>query len=356
MRNYYFWYLLCAVVVRSFHVTVRASIVASCVWGAYGLAATMGLFLKHFLTSGGHLRRRFVIAILLLSVGGFDVLAIACNLFVFHILLPFQPEFWSSNPIFSWYASLIWVPHHVAALSCCMFAFLIAWLSAKSGSGFEVAGVAIIAAALASAFGESAFVPFGMFLVALAWGAWQVIVERTPRATFLLSLGGALAIFLLIPFLWQLTHVSSRLQGGRLFGFWISEMIPPDRLVHSRMLLPIAAAHPAGARILADILLLVPGYFLELGFLFFVLLIFVIKATRIGPRMTPEVRSLLFVSSAILVLISFVRSWVLTNSNDFGWRAALIAQFCLVLLGTELISPASPSSDGSGRQRNPETP
>ena len=43
----------------------------------------------------------------------------------------------------------------------------------------------LIAFALASAFGLSIFVPFGFFLVMLAWGFWQVTVERTARPALL---------------------------------------------------------------------------------------------------------------------------------------------------------------------------
>src|SRR5208337_1545096 len=88
----------------------------------------------------------------------------------------------------------------------------------------------------------------------------------------------------------------------------------------------LAVSHAATARNLAKLILLVPGYAVELGFYFPVLLIFMVPALRKRSPLTTEWRSLLLISIATLLLISFVRSGVI-ESNDFGWRAALLLQF-----------------------------
>jgi len=65
MRNYYFWYVICAVVAKMAHLPVRAVFVASSVWAGFLLASLNGLFLKHFLAAGAHLRRQFLRSVLL---------------------------------------------------------------------------------------------------------------------------------------------------------------------------------------------------------------------------------------------------------------------------------------------------
>ena len=68
MRNYYFWYVLCASVARISHLPARAVVTSSCVWSGFALAALIGLYLKHFLGVGTRLRRQFILAILCLPL------------------------------------------------------------------------------------------------------------------------------------------------------------------------------------------------------------------------------------------------------------------------------------------------
>jgi hypothetical protein len=68
-------------------------------------------------------------------------------------------------------------------------------------------------------------------------------------------------------------------------------------------------------------------------------------------RLSPAQRSLVFLSAITLPFITVIRSWVL-ESNDFGWRGALIFQFGILLLASELFSSwtAKPNAE------NPELP
>ncbi|MBS1804659.1 MAG: hypothetical protein JST28_14950 [Acidobacteria bacterium] len=359
LRNYYFWYVVCAVVSRFSGLPARAVMTASCAWSGFALVAVIGLYLKHFLHAGARLRKQVLIAIGLLCVTGLDICANAVDILMLHKPLTMDLEWWSVESIYSWYSSLFWVPHHVAGLVCCFFAFLLAWNSLSRPSPNSRAtfttNVVLIGAALASSFGYSIFVTFGFFLVMLAWAAWQLLIERnSPRPVVTIAAGGLLSLVLLVPYLFELTHNQANPGGGsvsggssaagHLFTLAVREMIPPEPLLQREPLRSVAIAHPQSARNLAKLILLVPSYIIEFGFYLVVLLIYLIPSWRADRRpgrdrtpLTPAHRTLLFIVLVTLPIISFVRSTVL-KGNDFGWRAAMILQLPLLLLASELIA------------------
>jgi hypothetical protein len=343
LRYYYFWNVVCAAVAQMAHLPVRAVFIASCIWAGFALAALTGLYLKHFLAAGVRLRRQFLLCISLLVVTGLDICVNLWNLFYLSRPLPDDLEWWSKSQVTSWLDSLLWAPHHVASLVCCMFAFLLAWADGSNGKRRPVVTVVFIAAALASAFGLSVYVAFGFFLVMLFWAPWQIVVERKFRSALLLAAGGAGAAVLLIPYLRELAHGASSggTQGGSgstsVFTFAIREMFPPEGLLATHLFQNIALAHPSAARNIANLVLLAPGYMIELGFYLAVLLIYLVPAWRGRKPLTPAQRSLAVIATVALLVISVLRSSVL-NSNDFGWRAALLLQFPLLLFGSEVMT------------------
>ena len=337
MRNYYFWYVICAAVAKMAHLPVRAVFAASSVWAGFLLSAISGLFLKHFLAAGIYLRRQFLYSVLLLMVTGLDICVIVWNLFYFHRPPPFDFEAWSQDPILSWLDTLFWSPNHIVSLGCCMFAFLLAWIAGKDGGQNRTASVAMIALALASAFGLSIYVTFAFFLVMLVWALWQFTIERTPRPALLLGAGGAGAILLLVPYLRELTRTTSKMQGGAPFEFAVRKTFFSDGLMSLGLFKQLASGHPLVALNLAKLLLLVPAYALELGFFLIVLLVYLVPAWRGRTRLNPAQRSLVFIAAATVPFMSLMRSSVLTL-NDFGFRSALLLQFPLVLLGSEIMT------------------
>ncbi len=336
LRQYYFWYVLCAAVVQLSRLPVRAVYMASSVWSGFGLAALIGLYLQNFLRAGGRLRRQFVIAICLLSVAGFDLLGVAWITIHLHKGMPLDFAWWARDQITSWMDSLLWVPHHIAGLICCMFSFLLAWIAPQESLRLRAFRVVLMAAAMASGFGLSIFVAFGFFLIMLAWGIWHLATKQGGRPVAVMAISGVAAIVLLSPYLWELTHTPSYLPGGHLFAFTVRQMIPPEGLLSTAVFRHMAGAHPLMARRFANLILLVPGYLLELGFYLVVLLIFLVPSWRRRVPLTQAQRALLFLCIATLPLISFLRSAVLTT-NDFGWRAALLLQFPLLLLGAQVV-------------------
>jgi len=346
MRYYYFWNVLCAAISRMSHLPVRAVLIASCVWAAFSLAALAGLYLKHFLQVDIGLRKQFLTAVALFAVTGLDICPLIWNV-VHQIPIGWADlELWSNNQIASWFDSFLWVPHHVASLVCCMFAFLLAWMADDKESRSAVVTIVLIAFACASAFGLSVYVAFAFFLIAIAWGLWQIFGEKTRRSTMLLAAGGAGAAILLLPYLWELAHAGSvgsspgSKGAGALFAIAIRDMIPPDGLLATNFFERLAAGHPAIAQNLANLILLAPGYCIELGFYLVVFLIYLVPAWRGRTQLSPSRRSLVFIAIVCLILISLIKSKVI-QSNDFGWRAALLLQFPLLLMATEVMTANS---------------
>ncbi|MGA7857448.1 MAG: hypothetical protein WCA11_05960, partial [Terracidiphilus sp.] len=141
MHNYYFWYVVCAAVAQTSHLPVRVVLAAGSVWVGFVLAALTGLYLKHFLVVGGRLRRQFLLSMSLFAVTGLDICVILWNMLYLHHPPPPDLEAWSKDAIVSWLHTLLWAPHHIASMVCCMFAFLLAWMGGKDGAHSRGASV-----------------------------------------------------------------------------------------------------------------------------------------------------------------------------------------------------------------------
>jgi hypothetical protein len=350
LRYYYFWLVDCSLVAKISHLPIRSVINASCIWAGFALTALTGLYLKHFLAVGKRLRRQFLIAALLPAVAGLSLCIFFWNMLVLHI--PPPADVWVTGQIADLISFVVFYPHHLTSMVCCMFAFLLVWMSTSTRS--RAATVLFSALALASAFGLSVYVAFAFFLVMLCWAAWQLLIQRSPRAPLLLFSAGAIAAILLLPYLYEITHSESKMAAGSPFVFSIHGTIPPDRLAHSFLLNPLATSHPAAARAIAKLILLPAGFALELGFYFLVLVIFLVPAWRGRKPLSQAHQTLLFIALATLPFTSFIRSAVL-SVNDFGIHSPLFIQFPLLLLASELLiayklqrtSPAVPAPASS---------
>jgi len=336
MRYYYFWLVDCAAVAKVSHLSARIVMMASCVWAGFALAALIGLYLKHFLSVGARLRQQFLVAIFLLIVGGISICAQFWNMFYLHF--PPPGDRWSLVRLVDWPSFFLFYPHHVASMVCCMFAFLLAWLAGKyeSQSHAHAVSVVLIATALASAFGLSIYVAFAFFLVVVVWAIWQVGFERHYRPAMSLAAGGVGAIVLLLPYLWQLTHTTSKLGGGSVFAFTVRETIPPDGLLALSAFKDLSSLHPILARNLASLILLIPGYVIEMGYSLAVLLIYFIPRLRGHTPLTLPQRTMMVIAATTIPIMSLLRSGVLTV-NDFGMHSALFMQFPMLLLASELL-------------------
>lgn len=337
MRYYYFWYVVCAMVARIGHVSARQAFIASSVWSGFGLVAILGLYVRHFLGAVEGVRKQTLIAVALLAVTGADLLPAIGSIFG-QTALNGDMEWWSNDQITSWMDSLLWVPHHVASLLCCLLAFLLLWMSRTTADSPRRVSVVVLAAvAFASAFGLSIYVAFGFAVLMLAWLVRLVADGRRQFSLALnLLLAGVLGALLLAPFLRELAANPSRAEaGGPLFALSIRRMIDPSFVTGLPLLAPWHNAHPVLLALAALLLLLLPGFALELGFYGAVLWLY-LKHRKNYASDGPQ-RTALYLAGWGLALVTFMRSAVIGN-DDFGYRAAMLPQFFLLILAADLLA------------------
>ncbi|WP_142988264.1 hypothetical protein [Granulicella rosea] len=335
MRYYYFWYVLCAVVVKLAGVSARSALIASCVWSGYGLASLIALFTRYFDdVPPARVRQRVLTGLALLTVTGFDLLPVLGSVAAGKSLA--DPEWWAQDQVTSWMDALLWAPHHMAAVIACLTGFLLIWVEGERRRWL----VAVVAGAgFAGAFGLSTWVALGFAILMCGWLAWLLATGSRRRASLLLA-AGAVAAVLLLPYLRELrgadqaavaTTAGSPAPATHLLGFG------PRRILSSGILSSVPGfrslreTHPYGEEQLAGIVLLAPGYVLELGF-FGVVLVLGLRRWRILGEAN---RTGLALAIACLILTGLVRSTVIAN-NDFAMRVTLVAQFLLLLLAARM--------------------
>jgi hypothetical protein len=320
LRYHYFWMILCSLVQRigGDAISARQAINAGTIWSGIGLMSLAPLYLRFFDPQGSaRLPRRAAIGVALFAVTGLDILP---NLLLAGggNVLP-EMEWWN-NQVASWAGSMLWVPHHVAALVACLTGFLLVW-RAPGARRRRDAAIAAAAAALAfaTAAGTSIYVAFTFAVFLMAWTA-IALAKRWRWEAALLALSGCLAVALTVPYLRDLRGPAAG--GGfahpAIRAFWI-----PDAA--------LASLHVDAWKIkLADLALLPLNYFLELGF-FFVVAILQWKDLRgrKGHYSRCDLAGLCMAGASVMVC-TFLESGVIRN-NDLGWRGFLPAQFVLLL-------------------------
>ena len=382
MRYYYFWYVLTAAAARLGAATARQAMIASVVWSGFGLAAVVSLYCRHFLDanpSGGNLfsdrgRRlpRLALALALLAVTGLDILPALVKA-IFRLPVDADMEWWSGDQVTSWIDSIIWVPHHVAGLVCCLFGFLLVWMAKGLSASQRCLCGFIAGISFASAFGLSTWVPLAFAMVLFAWMVWVLACEPESRRRVPVLLGaGLIAVLALLPYLHELraapsdavATLSSGLNGSgpsvssgsiaqnasHLLGFGVRRMIDLDGVSTSPWFADFARSHPRVmgpfAGVVLRLFLLLPGYFVEFGFYGLILVVAALAIRR--STLDEPMRTSLFLAGAALVVSTFLRSTVISN-NDFGWRSMLVTQFFLLLLAVRWCEGAFGPAKGSMR-------
>jgi len=346
MHYYYFWYVLCAAVVDIAHVTARQAYIASCIWAGFGLLVTVKLYATHFFRWE---RKQRWIALSLLLVSGIDIVP-AVGQAILQPALNGDIEWWSVDPIDAWPDSLLWVPHHVASVLCCLLAFLFLWRTLESLSrNAKRMAVAIAALACASAVGLSVYVAIGFALLMLAWLILLLLKRQPQRKELCLRAISAatIAAIVLVPFLWELAGTllhptgvaanSAAAPSTHLFILSVRRMIDSGLLTDLPIFASLNQSHPVLLDQTIRLLLLLPGLAMELG-LYGAVLIFLLLAKRRKEPMPKDAArdTALFFAVCGLVMSMFLSSSVISN-NDFGYRAVMLPQFFLLLLAADVL-------------------
>ena len=338
LRYYYFWYVTCGVVARLAHISARQALIASCVWPLFGVAAMLALFGRYMLAwRGDRFRRRWWISVALLSVTGLDIFMAVFNGLSSRFLG--DMEWWSIDHVASWVDTFLWVPHHAAALICCLLAMLMLWMAGGKPSTRERVKLALIAAlSLAGAFGLSMYVAAATGLLLAAWICWSAMFEKSQKILAPAAFATLVAGLILTPYLVQLLHHEPGAGTGvnRVLGFGIRQMMDPGLLQGVAVIRRLQVSHPFGAVQLVAGVLLIPGYVIEFGFFGVVLVLM----QRSQTEKTDGEKTLLLWTWIGLVAATFLRSRVIAT-NDYGLRAILLPQFLLLLLAVGMLERSS---------------
>lgn len=345
MRYYYYWYVVCALPAKITGVSARQAFIASSVWVGFGTVVIIGLFVKHFCGVVADVRRHTLIAVGLLAVTGADLVPAIGSIFA-QPALNGEMEWWSIDQFYSWQDSILWVPHHTAALLCCLAAFLLLWRTQEAFVSRQqrVACVALAATAFASAFGLSVYVAAAFLLLMLAWlmylaRGWQQNLQLSKRVVA----AGILSALLIAPFVHELTANHSttgdghEAQAAQLFSLSVRRMIDPELVTKLPMLAALNQTHPALLDLIVRLLLFLPGLALELGFYGAVYLFLLVGRHRLPRQINPAHKTSLFLAGCGLVMVLFIRSSVISN-NDFAYRGSLLPQFFLLLLAADVLA------------------
>ena len=339
LRYYYFWYAVCAVCMKLAHVSARQALIASSVWAGIGLVALMALFARHFLGVRERLNRFILVAALLLTVTGLDILPALHELFVSHDFGG-DLEWWSTDQIASWLDTILWVPNHTAALLCCLMALLLLWRTREQLARKQAVIATILAGvAAASAFGLSVYVAAGFAMLMVGWAASLFFRERNVALVRRMAMAVATAAILLLPYLRDLAGSRSGTQEraaagpSHLFQLSVRKMIDSELITRLDVFAKLNHAHPVLLDQAVRLVLLLPGYALELGVYALVLVLALLDRKRLN---LPDRTALALILGGFF-LVSFLRSSVIGN-NDFGYRAALLPCFLLLLLTAEKLT------------------
>jgi hypothetical protein len=314
---YYYFYTLSALIDRAGGALVdgRTAFAGTAFWTGIGL---LGL-LDRLLAATGLVRdvppRRVRAALLvLLPAGGLDILLVLRDRAASGSWLPI-PE-WLNEQVLNWPASLVWVPHHVAAAVAGWLGLLVlaeAADRAPADRRRDAGAAAVAGVAFAACAGLSVWVCLGTAAAAAVWLA-LLAVERRWRAAGRLAAAGLISAALSAPYLAGL--LANRADTGPAVRIGIRGFGPLEGL-----------DEPALSAL--RLVLLPVNYYLAFGVFAAGALLF----WRVVPRREAHAREagrLLTICTVVALLLGgFLRSAILYN--DLGWRVVLLAQAAMLV-------------------------
>jgi len=335
---YFFWYVLGGLVsfIGSSAVDARGAFFASTMWSGLGLMTAVSFYLRlRGKEKGVNIWTLVTTGIGLLTVTGLDMFPVI--LAMSHSRTPVPDiEHWNEQ-IGAWIGSVMWVPHHVAALVAGLTGIFLGLAMRGQTKKRQYILMTVAGAAFASALGLSFWVTF---VFVLFWAGWLLFhfFSRDDRELVLpMIFAGVVALLLSASFMLGIFSDRSSLPGSG-GGLPISFEMRAFRLLDDTI-----GTSSETVRTLTRILFLPINYFLELGFYFLAAVIWLrVKRYELKkPQYLVEV--LLFGSSFFVG--TFMRSTLIAN-NDLGWRSWLPGQFVLLIWGVDVLLMYMPAIKG----------
>jgi hypothetical protein len=326
LRYHYLWLLFCSLPMKVFHLSPRYVVYSGVSWCGLGLMCVIALGLKFLVGVQTCIERKTLLGVGLLCVTGLDLLPTFYLGFAARLWLD-DMECWNEAQITSWAGSLLWVPHHVAALIACFVAFLL--LRHQADANRWATGPVIVAGmAFASAAGMSVYVTF-TFVVAVALWLLALIARKDWLEAAMFVGAGAVAL------LWALSYLSS-LRGPASGAAFVEFALRPFPLgLHFAQQIGINL-RTQSAMTVANVVFLPINYALELGFFLAIGLLRLRQLVRGSVDASAnELAAWTLVMTSFLIG-TFLRSST-TGTNDLGWRCFLPAQLILLLWGATIV-------------------
>jgi hypothetical protein len=327
---YYFWYILASLIDRIGGTIVdsRAALNASSAWAGLGLMSVVALYLQmRNANSAAKSWFSAKIGLSLLTVSGLDVLPsaiLAAGVGSIYGTI----ESWNSQmEIPTWISSVLWAPHHIAALIAGLSAILLAQSARNKPASRKFTLLSIAGMAFASSLGLSMWVTL---LFVIFWGIWIIalLVQKVERSQVLsMVFSGIIAILLASPFILGLLNTGSDGGTGQspiifdIRTLYLLEVFIVDWAPIWRWLLMLA--------------LLPLNYFLELGFFFMAGFYWLKTRSKAAIKSNPFYFAEVILMAVVLLIGSTLRS-TLAN-NDLGWRVWLPGQFILLIWGVDIV-------------------
>ena len=322
LRYHYLWILLVSLPSKVGQFPLRDLTYAGVVWCGIGLICLVALAMKFLAGVQSRIEQKVLLAVSLLCVTGLDLLP---TLYMAASDKTWQAdlEWWNEVQISSWAASLLWVPHHLAALIACVIGFLLLRKAGEEGRRGQAGAVVIAGIAFASAAGLSVYVTF-TFVVAI--GLWMMVLaaHKNWREAAMFAAAGAVAAIVAWPFLHSMESAAQRGSGFLEFA-----LRPFPLGIHLVAKLGFALRDPS-AIAAVNALGLPFNYLLELGFFLAIAAIRFRQLKRGFVRITSNELAGWVLIATGFILGSFVRSSTI-ETNDLGTRCFLPAQLILLI-------------------------
>lgn len=343
LRYYYYWYVLCAQVSRLTGIDAKSALAASCVWSGFALVSCIFLYLKYLPLSQLKVRRQCVMALLVACALGLDVLPSIVDLLLPRMRLYPDIEFWHDDRSPGWLGALIWAPHHVVGLVCCLLGVLLLVHSVGNATPLRKLLHALLAAiCFSAAAGTSTYITLlfvilcCMLLLDALWHRqWSTALAIIGTGIFSLALSHAYIQEML-----SSTAVSAASSGHRFLQFTLRSndqaRYQINYVLFSRLHRAVPRHSPLSLMVLR-LPVILAFYVAEFGFFLFVLAHRIRKDFFSGQPVSANARLLWIFFASFALPAFFLSSVALQTNNDLGRHAGMCMRFVLLLWSVPLV-------------------